>query len=109
MKKTILSFFAGMAVFALMAFATADSYQVTKKTAEVNQELGVFIFMDCYPVMQFEELGYIKSTSWSGTYEELKPKLVKKAKKQYPECEGIIIASNSGSCTVIKFKMEDGK
>ncbi|MDR1544712.1 MAG: hypothetical protein LBS50_09985 [Prevotellaceae bacterium] len=106
MKKLIIGFFAGVGVFTLLAF-TAIDYTPTKRTAEVNQEQGVLIFMDCYPVLPIEELGAIKSGSWTGMYEEVKPKLVKKAKKEYPDCQGIIIGGgNAARCTVFKFKEE---
>lgn len=98
-----------LCAIALMAFNVA--YTATNKTAEVNQYEGVSVFTDCSPVMKYTILGTIKKRSivWSAddaTYPNRRDACVKKAKKQYPAMDGILLDFNSnGSCeaTAIKF------
>lgn len=43
--------------------------------------------------------------TWSGQYDEVKAKLIKKTLKEFDkEVEGIIIEESSGTCIAIKFK-----
>lgn len=110
MKKQLLSFALGLAVMAGAGF-TAHEYQIRKDTAEVNQIGGVFVFVDAKPVSDYEVLGIVKAggniLTGSAEYTEQRDKLLKKAKKEYPQSNGLLINMSKGQrdqADVIKFK-----
>lgn len=104
--KLFLAVVAGMALTALFSFRAI--YEAKKNTAEVDQAEGIYIFTDCTPVKDFEFLGTVKNTfSFGGQYQEVRDKLIKKAKKDYPTAEGILIRLKDGGtdkAEAIKFK-----
>lgn len=103
MKKLILGILIGVSFTALVGAGVAE-YVVSKKTADVNQERGLYIFTDSKPVNEYVYLGKVKATlTWQGQYQEVIPVLVKKAKKEYPLAEGIIYIAPE-SAEVIMFK-----
>lgn len=107
MKKTI---------FALAMFATfAASAQTNKAEATAEQFQGLYVFVDSKPVAQYDFLGTVgKGSSWGkafglqgSEYTDRRDKLVKSAKKEYPQAEGIILHLREGGkdeADVIKFK-----
>lgn len=103
MKKTILL---GV-LFIMCAFAQAQRAQ---SKAIVNSVQGVYVFIDSQPSADYQVLGREKGWfSWSGTYIEMRNKLVKKALKKYPNAEGIIIEMGANEmkasrAVVIKFE-----
>ncbi len=102
MKKLILGIVIGVSCTALVG-AGIENYVVNKNTAEVVSSQNVLVFMDSKPVKEYEYLGTVKMTvAWTGVYSEIKTYLIKTAKKNYPECDAIII--DRGSADVIKFK-----
>ncbi len=102
MKKNISFFIAGIVISGLFAFKAAN-YQLKKSTAEVETYQGLLIYTDCKPVMEYAYLGTEKvSIAWSGKYDEVKNILIKNAKKNHPNADGIIISS--GKADAIKFK-----
>ena len=107
MKKLILSFLIGVSFTALIGAGVVD-YVVSKKTAEVTTIQNLKIFTDCQPVMEYDYLGTIKSSgTMTGQYEPVRNALIKKAKKEYPQAEGIILHLVNGGtdkADVIKFK-----
>ena len=79
----------------------------TKKQAEVNQNQGLYIFIQARPVQEYEVLGTVekKGIVWNGKPREMLNTIIKRAKRDYPECEGIIfdnIQMDHAIC--IKFK-----
>lgn len=97
MKKGILLFTAG---FALSVCLAAGVYQNIKSSAaEVNQYQGIYIFTDCKPSKEYKYLGSVKpkGRGWdiidanSNQYTELRDRLIKAVKKQYPEADGLIL------------------
>lgn len=102
MKKLIFGILVGVSFTALISAGVAE-YAVSKKTAEVNQESGLYIYTDCKPVKEYEYLGTVKVITFQGIYKEAIPLLIKKAKKEYPSAEGIIYI-DSEKADVIKFK-----
>lgn len=107
MKKNILFFLLGGCATLLLAFASA--YEPTKATAEVYQMEGYYIFVDSKPVKEYETLGEIKSgfASINPQYKEIRDNLLKKARKKYPNGDGIVCYFNStgfDKADVIKFK-----
>lgn len=103
MKKLILGIIIGVSFTALIG-AGVTEYVVSKKTAEVNQQGGIYIYTDSKPVNEYVYLGKVKAVlTLQGQYQEVIPVLVKKAKKEYPSAEGIIYIAPE-SAEVIMFK-----
>jgi hypothetical protein len=93
--KKIISF----ACVALL-FCAAFTLPTTEKgNAVVNQYEGLYIFTDCKPVSEFEYLGTVKYSGsfGSGQYVEVRDALIKKAKKDFPGCNAIILTLIEGS------------
>ena len=109
MKKIILGMIAGIALTALIA-AGIENYQVRKNTAEVPSHMGVYVFFNNTPVMEYDVLGDVKvNITNSQRYNDVTDAVVKKAKKQYPGVEAVMIYPGSGDMsaergTAIKFK-----
>jgi hypothetical protein len=105
MKKYFLGVLIGVTLTALTAMV--QNYQVKKATAEVDQEQGVLIFIRSKPVMEYEFLGKVNMPEvvWSGKPKEMVSTAVKRATKQFPKADAIIIQSeNFGDVDAIKFK-----
>lgn len=107
MKKAICTFLAGLLVAG--AFSFKAMYDAKNNTAEVEQYEGIYIFTDSKPVKETDYLGSVKvgMSLGSGQYTEIRDKLIKKAKKEYPTCQGIIIHLKDGDtdkADAIKFK-----
>jgi len=108
MKKIILAVFIGISFSAFFAF-TIVNYQIKKSIADVDQIQGLYIFVDSKPVMDYEYLGTVKSTVslGDGQYTGVRDRIIKKAKKDYPQADGIIITFKTGGTDkgdAIKFK-----
>lgn len=76
-------------------------------TAIVNRVNGLHVFTDCYPVSQYEVLGTVKTNAFDGQYSSVRDALIKKAKKEFPAADGILIFPNSNGsdrADVIKMK-----
>lgn len=106
MKKVILGASIAIAITSFTAFKIAV-YEAKKNTAEVEQVQGISIFVSSKPVLDFEFLGNIKCGSivMNKDYEDLMPKMVKKALEKYPNADAVIFKGGSiYECDVIKFK-----
>ena len=104
MKKTILIL---AAVAVVISAFTIPSMNEGKELAKVKQVDGYFIFMNSVPVAEYEILGTVKKTGivMSGSPKEMFNTLLKRAKKDFPKCDGIIfddVEIEHASC--IKFK-----
>lgn len=59
--------------------------------AKVNSHLGVYVFTDCKPVNAYSFVGKINGAGGiSSDYNNLRDRLIKKAKNRYPSVQGII-------------------
>lgn len=106
MKKIILGTGIMTALVSFSAFKIA-TYEPKKSSAEVEQYEGLYIFTDSKPLMETEYLGTVKSTFGATQYEDVRDKLIKKAKKEFPKAEALIISLKAGGtdkCDAIKFK-----
>jgi hypothetical protein len=107
MKKMTLGVIFGIVISSLLAFDDT-AYEPTKATSEVEQMQGLYIFTDSKPVLEYEYLGTVKTTfAVDVQYVGTRDKMIRKAKKKFPEAEGIIIQFKSGGTDkgdVIKFK-----
>ncbi|MDX9696249.1 MAG: hypothetical protein RBT49_10710 [Bacteroidales bacterium] len=102
MRKEPIYFLAGICFFFLVSFV-AENYVVGKQTANVERFQNVYVYTDSKPVMDHEYLGSVRvKISVTDKYEEIRNILIKNAKKEYPELDGIIIRNTSAD--VIKFK-----
>lgn len=87
----------------LSAFWYADVEK--KESAVVDAIDNIYIFYHCKPKAEIETIGEVKvSVSLTGKPEELLQTLVKKAHKEFPQAQGIIITNDMGRADVIKFK-----
>lgn len=78
------------------------------KLANVYKHNGLLIFTDCEPINEYDVVEHERSAiSWSGQYTEIKNKLTRRALRDYPSADGIIISMTEGHvdrAVVIKFK-----
>ena len=126
MKKSLLSFFAGAAFLSLIAAgqpgASSIDYAPGKRTAEVEQYQGLYVFTDSKPVLEYDYIATVKynssmagrllGTSTAATqYEDVRDGLLKIVRK---ECDkkgykpdAVILHLKSGdadTADLIKFK-----
>ncbi|MEI8202563.1 MAG: hypothetical protein WCH34_06095 [Bacteroidota bacterium] len=75
---------------------TAFKISSNKGTAIVDQKEGLYIFMLCKPVVEFDYLGSVKKgLALTGQPGEMLNSMIKKVKKDYPTADGIIFTSIS--------------
>jgi hypothetical protein len=107
MKKIMLGFALAMGIITFEAFKLG-SYEAKKNTAEVEQYQGVFVFTDSKPVSEYDFLGSVKGgISLSGQYSSVRDNLIKRAKKEYPNADALIMHFSTGGtdrCDAIKYK-----
>ena len=92
MKKGIIYAAIAIAFVSLSAFSVQQSLK--KSYAEVNQQKGVYIFVDSKPLNDFEFLGEVQNKRpWGGSsqYTEVKNDLVDRCVKEYPKADGVIL------------------
>lgn len=82
-----------------------------KNAATVDQYEGIYLFSDSKPVAPYDYLGSVKSGGGGGMqsaqYEDVRDRLIKKCKKEYPQADGLILNLKSGAtdkADAIKFK-----
>ena len=96
-------------LFSLSANVFAQQYD--KAVARVQKNNGIYAFCDNEPIADYEIVDRTKaSISWTGQFNEIRNKLVKKAVKDYPNADGIVISmSNGSSDKAIILKFKDGQ
>lgn len=97
MKNSLTAFLSGVTLTLLLAF-TSLNYEVRKSTAEVDMINGFYVFSDSKPVSEFTFLGSIKGTDWemNPQYTNIRDGILKRARKKYPDANGVILHLNSG-------------
>lgn len=104
MKKIAITF----ALAILFAVCTqAQTPEVKKSDATVNQMQGLYIFNNCKPQAEYTYLGTTTKIKvcWTCQPEELMDIILKKVRNEYPQADGIIFNKlNMESADVIKFK-----
>jgi len=100
-----------LAYLAINLFSFNTNNDLPKKaTAEVATIEGLYIYTDSKPVMPYDSLGKVNIGFIVGTeYRQIRNNLIKRAKKKYPNAEGLIInystkALDIDEAIVIKFK-----
>ncbi len=102
MKKIFLLFIVAAAIF---SFKTKSNNSL----AEVNQIGGYYIFVDSKPSAEYDYLGTVKGAGFvsSAQYQPVRDGLIRKARKKFPNGDGLIFNFANGSVDkvdVIKFK-----
>jgi len=90
-------------VLCLMLVAQTSAIHSTGQ-AKADQVDGVFIFVSSKPTEPYIDLGAIKRGGFLEQPSDMLPKLVKQAKKKYPECTGLIVDINFEKAEMITFK-----
>ncbi len=107
MKRFFLGSVVGIALTIILGFSVIR-YTPSYSTSEVLKIDGLFIFSDSKPVMPHDSLGVVDLGFVSGTqYETVRNNLLKRAKRAYPNADGIILNLNKKGLDnyyVIKFK-----
>ncbi len=110
-KERIKIFIIALALILLIiapAISNVSRIQIdhNKNTAIVNQIDNIYVFINCVPSSEYERIGMVaKHFAVTGGNTEMINGLVKKAKKEYSQAEGIIFTSfDFEKCEVIKFK-----
>jgi len=98
----------GFTLNVLFSFVVIN-YIPKQRTAEVEQIEGVYIFTDSRPVLDYQYLGTVKSSvTWVSTqYHSVRNVLIKKAKREFPNANGLIFHFKDGGtdkCDAIRFK-----
>lgn len=100
-----------LALLSLFALSMRSSnYEVGKSTADVEQIQGFYVFTDSKPVAEYKYLGTMSNTMggmFNPQYNVIRDKILKKARKEYPKADGIILHLNAGGsdkADVIQFK-----
>jgi len=99
--------FFGLIILSLLSFSFKSYFDNQKSDARVNQAEGLYVFLQSTPLREYEVLGTVKKTGfvWTGQPEEMYRIILRRAKKEYPNCEGVIfedIQMTHAMC--IKFK-----
>ncbi len=102
MKKILLS----IVIISLVTMSFSVIVSDEKASANVNQVQGLYIFQQCKPVKETEYLGSVKkSVSLTGKPSEMLNSMIKKAKKEYPQCQAIIFVDDDmDKVDCVKFK-----
>lgn len=80
-----------MMLLLLVSSAMATAQTIDKALGRVEKVNGVYVFTDSEPASKYEILDRVKvHITWSGQYNEVRDKLVKKTLKDYPKCEAIV-------------------
>jgi hypothetical protein len=107
MKSVFLGGVLGICMTISLAFNT-DRDESSYSNAEVTKIEGFYIFMDSKPVMPYDSLGTVDLGFVSGTqYETIRANFIKRARKKYPNGDGIILHLNKSGldkCSIIKFR-----
>lgn len=92
MKKSILFITAFLLVGLMVAFKPES-----KGLAIVNQQEGIYIFVQSKPAENAKFLGKINMPEvvWKGKTKEMINTAVRRAKKQFPDCNAVIFTSDN--------------
>lgn len=108
--KNLFYFIGGASVVLLLSAGYPDGITFKKSHAEAEQYQGIYIFTDSRPVLEANYLGTVKVSvglTSSGQYTSVRDLLIKKAKKEYPAAEAIILNFKDGGtdrADVVSFK-----
>lgn len=97
-KQTVFALLCGMALTGMFAFKTVKQ-EAKLNGAEVDQMQGIYLFSDSKPTRAYDYLGSEKisfNLFGSGKYDDVRDRLIKKIKKEYPKANGVIFHLGEG-------------
>ena len=105
MKKTIFAFALGILISGLFAFTVAN-FEVKKRTAQVEQIQGLYVFIHSKPVKEYEYLGsFTPGMVPSKNARSIINHMIKKGKLKYPNADGIIFTDDElAKADFVRFK-----
>lgn len=107
MKTYLTGLACGISLTALLAFTHAG-FVPSPSTAQVKQMDGLYIFTDAEPVLPHDSLGMVELGFVTGTqYESIRSNLIKRAKDQFPEAQGLVMQLDKKGidrCKAIRFR-----
>ena len=107
MKKNFLFFLTGVVAASLFAFTNVAD-KAEHGQAQVKFIEGFHVFTDSRPTQNYDSLGVVEIGFITSTqYVPIRNNLIKNARKEYPDADGIIIQFDKkgvDKCLVIKFK-----
>lgn len=108
-KNTFLVLTALLFCFMFSAFNQETEFK--NEMASVNQIEGLYVFTDSEPLAETEYLGTVKNIISLGSpqYTNIRDKLVRKAKKDFPDCDAVILRFTTGGsdkADAVKFTSE---
>jgi len=113
MKKIFKNLFGKLLISAVLLSLSVSTFaqQNDKSIARVQKNNGIYAFCDNEPISEYDILDRVKSNiSWSGQFNEIRNKLIKKAVKDYPNCDGVVISmAQGGTDKAIVIKFKDGQ
>lgn len=110
MKKYIVPLLLGIAVFLIVMSITVLVYSITIienscDVAKVEQVQGYDIYWKSRPVCEYEYLGSVKSAGIvPGKPANVLLHMIKRAKKEYPKADAIILDGSMYVLDAIKYK-----
>jgi len=107
MKKLIIT--AALTTFFYVGYAQTTTDCNQKNTAKVQQIEGYYIFVDSEPTKPYDFIGTVTTSSSKGgiQYTNIRDKLIKNAKEQFPRADALIFRFSSGQADkaeAIKFR-----
>lgn len=113
MKKIFKNLFGKLLISAVLLSLSVSTFaqQNDKGIARVQKNNGIYAFCDNEPISDYEIIDRTKAgLTWSGQFSEVRNKLIKKAVKDYPNADGVVISmSNSSSDKAIILKFKEGQ
>jgi hypothetical protein len=93
--KKLIPFLLG--IFCAITFAFTANIVDSKGLANVDQERGLYIFIRSKPASDYEFLGKVNMPAivWNGRPREMMNIAIRRAAKQFPKADGIIIQDES--------------
>lgn len=89
--KTIKKLFAALAAMTVVLAASAQD-EKNVRLATAYRTSGIYVFADNDPIGDYEVIEQKKTgMTWSGSYEEVKSKVLKKVAKENPSADGVIL------------------
>lgn len=90
MKKNIL-------IIMLLAIVATAFKTETKVKAIPDQEEGIYVFARSTPENKYKSLGKVNMPEvvWNGKPKEMMNTAIRRAKRQFPTCNGIIFQSDN--------------
>lgn len=103
---TVLGIICGLIFWFFIILICAFKQTNKNNTAQVEQIQGLYIFMFCKPISEYQYIGSVsKSVVWTGRPDEMLNTMINKVKKDFPTADGLIFTDTQMTkVDAIKFK-----